>query len=41
MFNFRNKIKKAYKMVEENKIIDGMIIAALCLAQKKLLGQLG
>ena len=30
-------IKQAYKMVEENKIIDGMTIAALMLAQKKLL----
>ena len=30
-------IKQAYKMVEENKIIDGMTIAALFLARKKIL----
>jgi hypothetical protein len=29
--------KQAYKMVEENKIIDGMTIAALFLARKRLL----
>lgn len=31
------EIKQAYKMVEENKIIDGMTIAALFLARNKLL----
>ncbi|MFH0929948.1 MAG: hypothetical protein V1814_01715 [Candidatus Moraniibacteriota bacterium] len=30
-------IKQAYKMVEENKIIDGMTIAALFPAREKLL----
>lgn len=30
-------IRQAYKMIEDNKIIDGMTIAALCLAQKKLI----
>ena len=31
------EVKQAYKMVEDNKIIDGMTIAALCLARKRLL----
>jgi 8-oxo-dGTP pyrophosphatase MutT (NUDIX family) len=31
-------IKQAYEMIEKNKIIDGMTIASLCLARKKLLG---
>ena len=30
-------IRQAYKMIEENKIIDGMTIAAMFLARKKLL----
>jgi ADP-ribose pyrophosphatase len=30
-------VKEAYKMIEENKIIDGMTIAALCLARNRLM----
>jgi 8-oxo-dGTP pyrophosphatase MutT (NUDIX family) len=31
------EIKQAYKMIEENKIIDGMTIAAMFLVRKRLL----